>query len=125
MPKRWLAVVAVIILMLTTISIAAITQISAVRQRMAMVETVVIDTEINELGNSFRAAGAIEPPPPPPPAKHKFNPVIEFLLDWDFINALFIVIMVVEFVVFPGLFWLWFGPGSSNHTETKKDHVAK
>ena len=31
-------------------------------------------------------------------------------LSWDFINGLFAAILVLEFVVFPFLFWLWFGP---------------
>ena len=39
----------------------------------------------------------------PPPLSQE-----SFFLSWDFINGLFAIILVVEFVVFPFLFWLWF-----------------
>lgn len=32
------------------------------------------------------------------------------ILSWDFINGLFAVILVLEFIVFPILFWVWFRP---------------
>lgn len=48
---------------------------------------------------------------PPPPKQESF------FLSWDFINGLFAVILLMEFVVFPFLFWLWFGKG--RHTESK------
>ena len=38
------------------------------------------------------------------------EPEESVLLSWDFINGLFVVILVLEFVVFPVLFWIWFGP---------------
>ena len=40
-----------------------------------------------------------------------------FFLSWDFINGLFAIILLVEFIVFPILFWLWFG--KDKHTESK------
>lgn len=40
-----------------------------------------------------------------------------FFLSWDFINGLFAIILLVEFIVFPFLFWLWFG--KDKHTESK------
>ena len=48
-------------------------------------------------------------PPPPRPES--------FFLSWDFINGLFAIILVVEFVIFPILFWLWFG--KDKRTESK------
>lgn len=38
------------------------------------------------------------------------EPEESVLLSWDFINGLFVVILVLGFVVFPVLFWIWFGP---------------
>ena len=32
------------------------------------------------------------------------------ILSWDFINGLFAAILVLEFIIFPILFWVWFGP---------------
>ena len=32
------------------------------------------------------------------------------ILSWEFINGLFVAILVLEFIVFPLLFWVWFGP---------------
>jgi hypothetical protein len=48
---------------------------------------------------------------PPPPRQESF------FLSWDFINGLFAIILVVEFAVFPFLFWLWFG--KDKRTESK------
>ena len=48
---------------------------------------------------------------PPPPRQEAF------FLSWDFINGLFALILLAEFVVFPLLFWLWFG--KDKHTESK------
>ena len=48
---------------------------------------------------------------PPPPRQESI------FLSWDFINGLFAIILVVEFVVFPFLFWLWFG--KDKRTESK------
>ena len=31
------------------------------------------------------------------------------LLSWEFINGLFALIFALEFLIFPVLFWLWFG----------------
>lgn len=31
------------------------------------------------------------------------------ILSWDFINGLFALIFALEFLIFPVLFWLWFG----------------
>lgn len=39
-------------------------------------------------------------------------------LSWDFINALFAIIIAFEVVVFPLLFWLWFG--RQQHVEESK-----
>lgn len=41
----------------------------------------------------------------------------EEVLSWDLINGLFAVIIFLELVVFPLLFWLWFG--KEQHTESK------
>lgn len=48
---------------------------------------------------------------PPPPQQESF------FLSWNFINGLFAIILVVEFIVFPILFWLWFG--HEKNTESK------
>lgn len=48
----------------------------------------------------------------PPPQKQD-----EEILSWNLINGLFAVIIFLEMVVFPVLFWLWFG--KKNHTESK------
>ncbi|MCR5756584.1 MAG: hypothetical protein K6F95_01580 [Selenomonas sp.] len=40
-----------------------------------------------------------------------------FFLSWDFINGLFVLILLMEFIIFPFLFWLWFG--KHDHTENK------
>jgi len=40
-----------------------------------------------------------------------------FFLSWDFINGVFAVILLMEFIIFPILFWLWFG--KDKHTEHK------
>ena len=42
--------------------------------------------------------------PGPPPAKEA-----SFWLSWNFINGLFVIIILFEIIVFPLLFWLWFG----------------
>ena len=54
------------------------------------------------------------------PERHQGPPPLRqesFFLSWDFINGLFAIILVVEFVVFPFLFWLWFG--KDKRTESK------
>lgn len=43
-------------------------------------------------------------------------------LSWNFINALFAIIIVFELVVFPLLFWLWFGKRQSVGEQMNK-HV--
>lgn len=48
----------------------------------------------------------------PPPQRPE-----EEILSWDLINGLFAVIIFLELVVFPLLFWLWFG--KDQHTESK------
>ncbi len=48
----------------------------------------------------------------PPPARQE-----SFFLSWDFINGLFAIILLAEFIVFPILFWLWFG--QDKHIEKK------
>ncbi|BAL83294.1 hypothetical protein SELR_15860 [Selenomonas ruminantium subsp. lactilytica TAM6421] len=40
-------------------------------------------------------------------------------LSWDFINGLFVVIILFEIIVFPLLFWLWFG--KQQHMEEQSD----
>ena len=42
-------------------------------------------------------------------------------LRWDFINGLFLGILVLEFVIFPILFWMWFGPGSQRVDAVEKE----
>lgn len=42
-------------------------------------------------------------------------------LSWEFINGLFAIIIVLEFVIFPILFWLWFGPGSSGMDDEESE----
>ncbi len=43
-------------------------------------------------------------------------------LSWEFINGLFAVIIVLEFVIFPILFWLWFGLGSSGTDDEESEN---
>ena len=40
---------------------------------------------------------------PPPPQE------APLFMSWDFINGLFVIIILFEIIVFPLLFWLWFG----------------
>lgn len=42
-------------------------------------------------------------------------------LSWDFINGLFAIIIVLEFVIFPILFWMWFSPGSGEWDEKEEE----
>ncbi|MBE6075205.1 MAG: hypothetical protein E7202_11960 [Selenomonas ruminantium] len=64
-----------------------------------------------------------EAPRGAPPAELRDDPAAPqepVFLRWDFINGLFLGILVLEFVIFPILFWMWFGPGSQ-----RVDAVAK
>lgn len=45
-------------------------------------------------------------------------------LSWDFINGLFAAIIVLEFVIFPILFWIWFSPGCSELDEKEDEDSA-
>ncbi|MCR5438069.1 MAG: hypothetical protein K6F01_01220 [Selenomonas sp.] len=42
-------------------------------------------------------------------------------LSWEFINGLFAIIIVLEFVIFPILFWMWFSPGSCELDENEEE----
>lgn len=52
--------------------------------------------------------------PPMPPSDDDSEP---FFFSWEFINALFAIILIVEFVVFPVLFKMWFFSKSSEVNE--------
>ncbi len=46
------------------------------------------------------------------PARYSGPPPMQdspAFLSWNFINALFIIIILCEIIVFPLFFWLWFG----------------
>jgi len=46
------------------------------------------------------------------PERHLGPPPIQespVFLSWNFINGLFVIIILCEIIVFPLLFWLWFG----------------
>lgn len=46
------------------------------------------------------------------PERHSGPPPMQespAFLSWNFINALFVIIILCEIIVFPLLFWLWFG----------------
>lgn len=59
--------------------------------------------------DSPRIIGGMVPSLPRRPGPPK-DPPAPFFLEWDFINGLFLVVLVLEFLIFPVLFWLWFGP---------------
>ncbi|SFT73329.1 hypothetical protein SAMN02910356_01857 [Selenomonas sp. GACV-9] len=65
---------------------------------------------------------SLKGPPPsasePADASSSQEPVF---LSWNFINGLFLGILVLEFVIFPILFWMWFGPGSQQIDEMEKE----
>ena len=46
-------------------------------------------------------------------------------LSWDFINALFAIIIVFELVVFPLLFWLWFSKPQQLEEQLKLQDAQK
>ena len=50
----------------------------------------------------------------PPQAKEA-----PLFLSWNFINGLFVIIILFEIIVFPLLFWLWFG--KQQHMEEQSD----
>jgi len=81
------------------------------------------DAKINQPASMVTAAGTKEKPQIVngfvPERHHGLPPPKEeaFFLSWDFVNALFAIILLVEFIVFPFLFWLWFG--HHRHTENK------
>lgn len=78
------------------------------------------------LGEGHERLGTIPPPelvsggpdpslhPPRPPREDDSEP---FFFSWEFINALFAIILIVEFVVFPVLFKMWF---FSKNSEVKE-----
>ena len=53
-----------------------------------------------------RIVGGFVPERHNPPEIHKNETVF---LSWEFINSLFALILVFEFIVMPILMWLWFG----------------
>ena len=57
-------------------------------------------------GEGPRIVGGFVPERHNPPEIHKNETVF---LSWEFINSLFALILVFEFIVMPILMWLWFG----------------
>ena len=73
-----------------------------------------------------RVVGGFVPETPrgAPPAELRDDPAASqepVFLRWDFINGLFLGILVLEFVIFPILFWMWFGPGSQRVDAVEKE----
>lgn len=95
--KRWLILGSMLILLMLTLTTAGVTQISAVREREAVPQTIVIDDK-----NSSDYGSGL------PRKRPQETMLIDKILTWDLINGLFFVIIIVEFIVFPFLFWLWF-----------------
>lgn len=73
--------------------------------------------------NSLRITGGTVPSLPRQPAPPEEAPA-PFFLEWDFINGLFLVILILEFLVFPVLFWLWFGPEKKEEDSGEEEPLS-
>ena len=72
----------------------------------------------------FNGNVELETPRGAPPVELRDDPAASqdpVFLRWDFINGLFLGILVLEFVIFPILFWMWFGPGSQRVDAVEKE----
>lgn len=95
--KRWLILGSMLILLMLTLTTAGVTQISAFRERETVPQTIIIDDN-NSIDYGVNR----------PRKCSQEIMLIDKILTWDLINGLFLVIIIVEFIVFPFLFWLWF-----------------
>lgn len=63
---------------------------------------------------------------PEPQDNREFqDPEEPFFLSWNFINGLFLGILVLEFFIFPFLFWMWFGPNGSGGNDLAGNAVLE
>ena len=95
--KRWLILGSMLILLMLTLTAAGVTQISAFRERETVPQTIIIDDN-NSIDYGVNR----------PRKRSQETMLIDKILTWDLINGLFLVIIIVEFIVFPFLFRLWF-----------------
>ena len=110
--RMTLAVVAALLLTVTCLVGIFVDETSVVEPQGAVVSYV--NAAGSEGKDEPRVVGGFVPnrrlgPPPQKPD--------EEILSWDLINGLFAVIIFLELVVFPLLFWLWFG--KEQHTNPK------
>ena len=101
--KRWLIAGSMIILLMLTLTVVGVTQISAFREQETVPQTIIIDESSSHDYDGSR-----------PRKRSQEMMFIDKFLTWDLINGLFLVIIVVEFFVFPFLFWLWFSKSKNN-----------
>lgn len=107
---RWkIVVVSVGVLILTAVGVAWFTQLPSVEQKPVPEQTD-FSSDRHHKGPRIVDGSLAEgerPPHPGPGPEDENEPLI---LSWDFINGLFAAILVLEFIIFPILFWVWFGP---------------
>ena len=105
---HWKIVVASIgMLVLAVVVVTGITQLPSLEQKP-------VSEQVNfSMDRPHKGPRIVDNPltdgerPPHPCPEDEKEPLI---LSWDFINGLFAVILVLEFIVFPILFWVWFRP---------------
>ena len=114
---RKLTLIAVMALLLT---VTCLFLVLGAQESSQHVEQPAVVTAAGD-GDGPRIVGGFVP-------ERRFGPPVtnnEFrnFLSWDIINGLFALIFALEFLIFPVLFWLWFGKQETveqSHEESEK-----